>query len=307
MKEVDFSGLYGQKQVKERLKFYHKAFCATSETPFLAFIGGAGSGKSEFAKKLGKSLLKKNGEKRDFFAVNCSTIKNNASFFDGVYPKYIADKEVNILLDECHNLPADLQQSFLTIFNTEKGHTRDFVYDNMEYHFNFKKSSFFFATTEPQSLFHALKDRLTRIDFAPYENEDMMNIVNDWSDCDFEDEALANLAKTCRGSARSCTKRAGDVNQYTASERLVKFEMKHWMDFCKVTATLPYGLEQTELQLLKALMDGPKKLQALSSILGMTPSALRLDTETYLLKKGFMYIDGPRHITRKGVNAIKGF
>ena len=52
MKEVDFSGLYGQKQVKERLKFYHKAFCATSETPFLAFIGGAGSGKTEFAKKL---------------------------------------------------------------------------------------------------------------------------------------------------------------------------------------------------------------------------------------------------------------
>ena len=65
----------------------------------------------------------------------------------------IANNEVTILLDEAHALPKDLTNAFLTIFNTEKDHVKDFHWEEQVFTFNFKKQTFLFATTESDKLF----------------------------------------------------------------------------------------------------------------------------------------------------------
>ena len=163
-----FKGLIGQKNVKKKLKFYLKAFNKTSICPFLNFVGAKGLGKTEFAKAFAKNLKNKDGGKRPLLELNCSTIKNNESFFAEIFLPIIAGNEISILLDEAHALPKDLTMAFLTIFNTESTYIKEFNWEENIFTFDFSKQTFLFATTESDKLFPPLKDRLTTIDFEPY-------------------------------------------------------------------------------------------------------------------------------------------
>ena len=118
-KEQPFENLFGQANVKKRLKFYLEAFEATSLCPFLAFIGAKGLGKTEFARQFAKELKNTDGSKRPFLELNCSTIKNVEQFFEQIFIPIIMDNELTVLFDEAHELPKDLTNAFLTVFNTE--------------------------------------------------------------------------------------------------------------------------------------------------------------------------------------------
>ena len=97
-----FSELIGQESVKRKLSFYIKAFEKTSQAPFLLLSGAKGLGKTEFAKAFAKNLSNKEGDKRAFLELNCSTIKNNEQFFEQIFLPLIMDNEITILFDECH-------------------------------------------------------------------------------------------------------------------------------------------------------------------------------------------------------------
>jgi hypothetical protein len=43
----------------------------------------------------------------------------------------------------------------------------------------------------------------------------------------------------------------------------------------------------------------------LSAVTGMSRTALQKDSEVFLLKNGFMRIDGKREITGKGIKALE--
>ena len=177
MSEDIFDGLIGQDNVKRKLSFYLKAFNKTSICPFLNFVGAKGLGKTEFAKSFARNLTNQDGSPRPFIEINCSTIKNNEAFFEQIFLPVIANNEVTILLDEAHALPKDLTNAFLTIFNTEKDHVKDFHWEEQVFTFNFKKQTFLFATTESDKLFPPLKDRLTTIDFEPYKYSELGQIL----------------------------------------------------------------------------------------------------------------------------------
>ena len=152
-----FSHLIGQDNVKKKLNFYLKAYHATNVCPFLNLVGAKGLGKTLFAKEFAKNLNNKDGSKRPFLELNCSTIKNNAQFFEQIFIPIIMNNEITILFDEAHALPKDLTMAFLTIFNTEKTNTKEFVYDDQTFVFDFTKQTFIFATTESDKLFPPLK------------------------------------------------------------------------------------------------------------------------------------------------------
>ena len=199
-----FNGLIGQDNVKRKLNFYLKAFNKTSICPFLNFVGAKGLGKTEFAKAFARNLTNKDGSPRPFIELNCSTIKNNESFFEQIFLPLIANNEVTILLDEAHALPKDLSNAFLTIFNTESTPLKDFSWEEQIFSFDFTKQTFLFATTESDKLFPPLKDRLTTIDFEPYKSDELGQILKSKLEgVKFLPEALFELAKTTRGNARS--------------------------------------------------------------------------------------------------------
>ena len=137
-----FDGLIGQETLKKRLKFYSRAKDATGTLPFILFNGAKGLGKTEFAKAFAKSL------KKPMIEINCSTVRNAEQFFEQVFIPAILDKDVTILLDECHALPRDLEMAFLTIFNVEGAKTKRFEFGESSLLFDFQRQTFLFATKE---------------------------------------------------------------------------------------------------------------------------------------------------------------
>jgi Holliday junction resolvasome RuvABC ATP-dependent DNA helicase subunit len=301
-----FSHLIGQDNVKKKLNFYLKAYEATSICPFLNLVGAKGLGKTLFAKEFAKNLKNKDGSKRPFLELNCSTIKNNEQFFEQIFIPLIMNNEITILFDEAHALPKDLTMAFLTIFNTEKTNTKDFTFEEQTFTFDFSRQTFIFATTESDKLFPPLKDRLTTVDFEQYSQSNLGEILK--LNCDginFSDEALNALSSTVRGNARNAVMRSREVVLYCESENKNDFNLPDFEVLVDLLGILPEGIPCTEKQILDILADrGSCKLQTLSAVTGLSPTSLRRDHEVYLLRKNFMQIDGERKITNFGKNLL---
>lgn len=302
-----FSHMIGQENVKKKLNFYIKAFYKTSICPFLNLVGAAGLGKTQFAKEFAKNLTNEDGSSRPFIEINCSTIKNNEAFFEQIFLPIIANNEVTILLDEAHALPKDLTNAFLTIFNTEQTHIKDFHWEEQVFTFNFKKQTFLFATTESDKLFPPLKDRLTTIDFEPYQSDELGKILQSKvPDVKFTPDTLHQIAKTTRGNARNAVMRAKEVMLFCEAENSPMFDEDSFKKFCNTLGILPHGVTCTERQLLKILAErGECTLSMLSAATGLNATSIRKDHEQYLLRKNFMRIDGKRKITSEGKKLLE--
>ncbi len=302
-----FETLVGQKSLKKKLRFYKESCDVTQKMPFLFFVGAKGLGKTEFAKQLAKEIKNTDGSRRPFLEINCSTLKRVDDFFEQVFLPLIYDNEVTVLFDEAHELPKGLTNAFLTIFNTEKDHLKDFNYNEQVFTFNFKKQSFFFATTESDKVFPPLRDRLVTVDFEPYTQEELGEIVKlNCPDIDFEPEALSQIAKISRGNARSVVQHSTNhIIPYFKKERRQYFDSK---DFAKLKDDVginPLGLTNVEKEILKILKHrGSCSLNMLSAKTGMSRTALQRDHEMYLIKRNLIEIDGQRKITEEGTKLI---
>lgn len=302
-----FSHLIGQDNVKKKLNFYLKAYNATSVCPFLNLVGAKGLGKTLFAKEFAKNLKNKDGSKRPFLELNCSTIKSNTQFFEQIFIPLIMNNEITILFDEAHALPKDLTMAFLTIFNTEKTNTKEFTFEDQVFEFDFTKQTFIFATTESDKLFPPLKDRLSTVDFEPYNTDNLGEIIK--LNCDginFSNESLHKLSLTVRGNARNAVMRSKEIVLYCESENQNTFEVADYLKLTDLLGILPHGITCTEKQILEILTErGSCKLQTLSAVTGLSPTSLRRDHEVYLLRKNFIQIDGERKITNFGKTLIE--
>ena len=302
-----FSHLIGQDNVKKKLNFYLKAYEATSTCPFLNLVGAKGLGKTLFAKEFAKNLKNKDGSKRPFLELNCSTIKNNEQFFEQIFIPLIMNNEITSLFDEAHALPKDLTMAFLTIFNTEKTNTKNFTFEEQTFTFDFSRQTFIFATTESDKLFPPLKDRLTTVDFEQYSESNLGEILKlNCDGIDFPEDSLSALSSTVRGNARNAVMRAKEVVLYCESENKNKFNLSDFEVLVDLLGILPEGITCTEKQILDILAErGSCKLQTLSAVTGLSPTSLRRDHEVYLLRKNFMQIDGERKITNFGKNLLQ--
>ena len=302
-----FDHLIGQENVKKKLDFYLKGFEATSICPFLNLVGAKGLGKTLFAKEFAKHLKNSDGSTRPFLELNCSTIKNNEQFFEQIFLPLILNNEITILFDEAHALPKDLTMAFLTIFNTEKTHTKEFVWDEQTFTFDFKKQTFIFATTESDKLFPPLKDRLSTVDFEQYSEDELGKIIQlNCEGVSFTDQALQRLSTTVRGNARNAVMRSKEIVLYCEAENNPNFTEQDFDKISDLLGILPHGITCTEQQLLQILQErGSCTLQTLSAVTGLSPTSIRRDHEVYLLRKNFMQIDGQRKITKFGRNIIE--
>ena len=292
--------LIGQKQLKKRLQFYTDSKKATGVIPFLMFNGAKGLGKTEFAKQFASTLGKK------MIEINCSTIRNGEQFFEQIFIPAILDKDITILFDEAHALPKDLVMAFLTIFNVEGAKTKRFDFGENSFVFDFQRQTFMFATTELDKLFPPFRDRLTVVDFVPYSSDELGKIMTkkiSW--VNFKDNVMEDIAFTLRGNARSAIKRALEVKAYCEVNNQSDFGRYDWNRLCTLIDIRPYGLSNTEIQVMQLLRDrGACTLQMISAVTGLSRTAIQRDAEIYLLKEGFVKIDGKRWITDKGVKVL---
>ena len=302
-----FNKLIGQEEVKRTLSFFAKAQNKNGIAPFLMMSGAKGLGKTEFAKEYASNLKNKDGSKRPFLEINCSTIKNANAFFEQIFLPIVMHNEITILLDEAHMLPKDLVNAFLTVFNTEKGSYKEYHHAEQIFPFDFTKQNFIFATTEMDKLFAPFKDRLTIVDFRPYSKEEMGEIINlVCGEIEFDDGLLETIADTTRGNARSAVKRCKEIHLYCESNNKKDFTKSDWKSMCHTLGIKPMGLSNIEVEILSILKErGNCSLQMLSAVTGMSRTAIQKEAELYLLKCGLMKINGQREISGKGVNVLQ--
>ena len=295
-----FKNITGQEHLKRQLSFYLDAYKATSILPFLMFSGQRGIGKTEFARAVGAAC------KKTFYEVNSSSIKSEKQFFEQLMPR-IQGTECLIFLDEAHELPKKLVTAFLSIFNTEKKTVVYYTYQDVEYTFDFAQMSFIFATTEMDRLFAPFKDRLTVVDFVPYSNSEVKDIIKKRiPDVKFAAGALDEIATTIRGNARSAVKRAKEIEMYCEAKNNPDFSLEDWKELCHKANINKRGLSNTEVQILTALKErGPLTLTMLSAITGLSVAALRKDAELHLLKMNLLRIDTKREITSAGLRLLE--
>jgi Holliday junction resolvasome RuvABC ATP-dependent DNA helicase subunit len=296
-----FDKLIGQDHIKKALQFYVDGANKGNAVPPILLTGARGLGKTEFARVMAKGL------KKPLLELNCSTIKNNTQFFEQVFMPVIMNNDVTILFDECHALPKDLQNAFLTVFNVEKGVRKSFEWDGSSMEFDFIKQTYLFATTEPDKIFNPLKDRFEEIDFRPYTNNELGEILSSRADwVTFENGVMQTISETLRGNARSAVKRTKQIALFCETKNINKFGQKEWKELCDTLGITPNGLSNSEIQILHVLKErGSCTLAMLSAATGLSRTALQRDVEMHLLRKGFMKINGNREITGLGRRALE--
>lgn len=301
-----FDSLVGQVEVKRKLAFYASAYATSRTVPFLNFIGARGLGKTNFVRAFSKSLLDSNGQKKPLLEINSSSIKSSAHFFEQIFINHVQDKEVVLFFDECHCLPENLVFAFLTILNTEAGNIKHYNHGDNLFVFDFTKINILFATTESDKIFLPLRDRLTTIEFADYSNNELEHIFKlNLPQIEIDNDALAMLADTSRGNARSCVLRAKEVALYCKNYNVKKFTIDDAKKLVYILGILPHGLNRIEWQILNILrQNGHCSLSALAAKTGLSRSAIQKDFELYLIKKNLIHIDGLRMLTTSGAKVL---
>lgn len=308
-----FPNIIGQKTVKRQLTFYLDCYKETGIFTNSIFIAPKGCGKTLLAKKLAKNLKSKiTGKPKKFIEINCATLNNTRQWVNQVVIPHMIGKEVTILFDEASEIPKELAMNLLTILNPNNEEKNTFSIDNFTYEFNFKLHTFLFATTEPQCIFHALLDRLEKIELEEYSCEELGQIIEIGLPKGFgiEEDTLGKVAKTLRGNARAAQSMSAKIKYYLMKNKRRVFTSDDWRSLKYTLGILPLGLSPIEHRVLNILKRrGPGSgfsLTELSSITGLTRRALQGDIERYLLRNDLMHINtSGRVISERGLDYIE--
>ena len=302
--EKYFPEVIGQADAKKKLSFLINGYKKSSILPHLMFIAPKGCGKTFMAEFVCKALDK------PYIPINCSTIKNIRRFWNELIVPHVSGKEITIFFDEASEIPKDVTMALLTILNENKNNRTTFSYEDFTVDFDFRQISFVFATTEAQSIFHALMDRCERIDLDEYSYSELAKIVR--VDCGgegikFGKGVLKSISSVLRGNARAAQKMSTKIKTYMTGERRKGFTQADWDTLKDNLGILPLGLSKIEYNLLHILYDRKAcSLTNLQGITGMSKECLQRDIELYLQKHQLMEIgrDG-RTLTTNGVEYLK--
>jgi Holliday junction resolvasome RuvABC ATP-dependent DNA helicase subunit len=300
MSKENYSEIVGQEKTKAKLNFLLEGFEQTKIMPHLLFVAPRGCGKTMIAQETAKIM---NRQKN--VIVNCSTIKNVKSFFNQVMLPFVYDKDTTIIFDEASELPRDVTMALLTILNPNTNNQNEFTFEDGTYTFRFNQNSFIFCTTEAQKIFHALADRLYRIDMEDYSYISLGKIIqnNLKSKSQFiELDVIDEVASVCRGNARQAQSLANQISSYLMSKKSNKLTSGGWSEIKGKLSIYPLGLSEIELNIIKILKEhGEVRLTNLSAKTNLTKDMLQKNVEMYLMRNNLIEIRPTgRALTKKG-------
>jgi Holliday junction resolvasome RuvABC ATP-dependent DNA helicase subunit len=284
MSQENYFKIVGQDKVKKKLNFLLDGYNKTKIIPHLLFVAPRGCGKTLIAQETASIM-----QRTKTIVVNCSTIKNVKQFFNQIMFPYVYSKDTTIIFDEASELPRDVTMALLTILNPNSNNKNDFTLDEGTYTFRFDQNSFLFCTTEAQKIFHALLDRLYRIDLEDYS----YNV---------SDEILSEVASVCRGNARQAQSMANQISSYLASKNSKELDKNGWAEIKDSLSIYPLGLTELELNVIRLLKEyGELRLTNLSAKTSLTKEMLQRNVELYLMKNNLIEVRPTgRALTKKG-------
>lgn len=299
-----FEGIIGQDQAKRELSFWLDSYQKTGYMPHLGIFGEKGNGKSHIAKAIAKNLVDlKTRLPKKAKVINSATVKSVGQLVEEVFlPNDGAP--VTYFFDEAHSLPkVGVTPALLTILEPNKRRQTSFSYDGMVLDFDFTQVSFIFATTEPHLMFHALKDRMEKIELEHYSVEELGKILalNLGDEVTVDPTILPDIASYIRQNGRAAYKMAEKIKALGAKA----FGKTEWQSLKDHLGLVWKGLSRHEIMMLKVLAEcGEMSEQHLASRLGMPSQVLRRDVQVYPMRLGLVTIDGKRKISQEGRNYL---
>ncbi len=285
-----FQDIIGQSAVKKLLSFYLEGYKTTSIVPHLMFTAPRGSGKTIIATAMAKHLhdiSNAGGVKKPLVTLNCSSIKTVKQFFNSFVVPHMINRDVSVLFDEASELPKDVTMALLTICNPNKNGANSFVFDGTPITFDFRRLTFMFATTEGQAIFHALMDRMKRVDLSDYSKDELWHIIElgVGNKCIMNKSIMPDVVSVLRGNARKAQQMAEDIVKYCSVRRNKNFNMADWIELKDMTGILPLGLLKQELYLLRVIAQKIEvRLTELAAVSGLSRGSIQKDYEMYLSK-----------------------
>jgi Holliday junction resolvasome RuvABC ATP-dependent DNA helicase subunit len=287
-----FPAIIGQHPAKRKFDFYIKGFEKTGIVPNIMLTAPKGAGKTMLARAFARCLIMPTTmEPKKFHEINCATIKNLRQFVEMIMIPYMQNEDATFLFDECHMLPKDVTMALLTITNPNKNNSNTFSYEGSDIEVDFKKLTFLFATTEPQEVFHALIDRMERIDLDDYSYDELGQILLlNTEKIRFSGDIVSkHIAPRLRGNGRAAQKMATNIKTYVSQSKTKVFKLSDWNELCRILDIMPHGLNKIELRYLRTLhREGTVRLYNLAAKLQMTRAAIQSDAEIYLQKLNFI-------------------
>tara|TARA_Y100001963_G_scaffold131404_1_gene188719 strand:+ start:1210 stop:2169 length:960 start_codon:yes stop_codon:yes gene_type:complete len=305
--EQMFPELIGQDRVKKQLGFHFKGYMANGRMPHLMFTAPRGCGKTTLASALADCLKWREPNKRKI-VFNCSQLRNLRQFWNEIIIPHVNDKDVTVLFDEASEMPKDVMMALLTVLNPNAAGRTQFSYEDYTVDFDFSRQTFMFATTEGQSIFHALMDRMERIDLQEYSEEELGKITKiGLDDYVVDDDALDQIATVLRGNPRAAAKMKDKIVAYCDGNDKKRFTLEDWDALRDELDILPLGLLNKELELLRILTrKSETRLTELAAITCLSKGSIQKDYEMFLMKQGLMEIQPTgRSLTARGREYLK--
>lgn len=280
------SEIIGQDKIKEALQICIDAANKTNKAlPHILFEGPPGLGKSTFGYVLAAEL------NAHCININAATISDQSSLIKAL--SQAKNKDI-IFIDEIHALPQKyaemlympLEDNKLIIEATNK-------YSKEKHIVTVPLQNFTLigATTHigkiPKPLFDRMQRRFS-IDF--YSLEEITNILienSKKSKLNLSREAAHCIAKRCKGIPRIANSYLGWIIDYSIAKNILNPPIQDINKAFDLYGVTENGLDKNDLSYLDALekSNTPLGLKAISSISGLTESAIEEHIEPFLLRQ----------------------
>jgi len=286
-----FPTVVGQERAKRKLSYFLDNWKSSGVLPNTMFVAPRGCGKTMLATLLA-ATMKEHAPRKIGRVVNCASIKNLNQFINGTIIPYIQNKDCTLLLDEASELPRDVEMALLTILNPNPENRNTFSYEDYTIDFDFTRQTFLLATTEAHKVFHALMDRLDRVDLEEYKNHHLGEIIRrNLVNAEFDAGVLDEISTVLRSNARQAQRMANNIRNLLTKKKSKKFTRKDWERMKHHLGIRPLGLNENEILCLRALSEKKaSSLTCISAKLGMSKEVIQRDIELYLQKMNLMEI-----------------
>lgn len=298
----------GQTELKQTINFLLDGYSKQEEKKFfdnILFVAQRGDGKTLLCRKIGECL------KKTFIEINGSSLNSITAFVDRIVIPHISNnQDVTLFIDEIAAVHPKVLEWFLSMLQYDSDTKTSFaIHDGVKHEFNFNHLTVLAATTNPEKLPKALKSRFRELEFAPYKNEELKEILKSHTlHVHFQDDTDTEIVNISRGSPRQISLRLSeDIKKYLYSHKKINhhvFDRQDWLNFKNILSIRPFGLKATEEKLLKILSEAPCTVTCLTGKFNMDMGTLRKEIELYPLSLGLITINQKRQITAKGLDVL---
>ena len=297
---TSFRQVVGQERAKEALRIavdstFHEE--SNGRLDDLLLIGPPGVGKSALITVLQHELAIPDEKCTEILAQSITNMAELNSVL-------LSASDGILFLDEIHKLNSAQQHALLLVMDRRK----IFLNSGKQVtSLDVAPFTLIGATTNPEGCIAPLVDRFRLVLHLEYFDQDSLcKIVRqrceamNWEyEADLEMEISRRSKKTPRLAIRLLMAARRSMAAAGDSQLLVR----HLKEACFMENICSEGLDKVQQELLLNLIDGPKQLNVLASILGYSSSAISKTIEPYLVQNSFIVKDkGMRMLTQKGID-----